>query len=156
MHYAVFPTDAGLRGQTAVALPLPLGAKSVCCLDKRDQQHCSDGTDRRNLAQQLRRAMLPAFDQQLLLNLLVPGPQCLELLIVKFSPTAHAGFLDFRNPFGTMARCVNLLVGTGNGPTSVQSFQTNQAPREIFGAGQIAARQLLCCSQAGVFVERRS
>ena len=81
--------------------------------------------DRGNLAQQLGSVVLPALDQQLTSHLLVQEQQGVELLVVKLCSAAHAGFGDFHQPLGTVARCVNLLTGTGNGPTPVQRFDTN-------------------------------
>ena len=43
------------------------------------------------------------------------------------------GTLQLAEPFGTMARCVNLLAGTGDGPASVDRLQATHHPREIFG-----------------------
>src|SRR5260370_13904805 len=51
-----------------------------------------------------------------------------------------------------MTWCVNLLTGTGDGPASVESFQTNHHTREIFDDGHVAARYFLHRSYAGVFV----
>jgi hypothetical protein len=91
--------------------------------------------------------VFPALGQQLFAGLLVEKPQCVELLVVELGPTAHASCGDFLEPFGAMARCVNLLTRTGNGPASVDGLQATHHPREIFGDRQIATRQFLHRSQ---------
>src|ERR1700693_6148249 len=94
-------------------------------LDEREPQGCTNRPDRWDLAQQLRGVVLSALGQQLSPRLLVQEQQCIELLVVKLRPVAHAGLGDFHQPFGTMTRCIDLLTGTGNRPASVESFQTN-------------------------------
>jgi hypothetical protein len=51
--------------------------------------------------------------------------QRVELLVVHLGPAAHAGFGDFLEPCSAMARRIHLLTGTGDGPASVERFQTN-------------------------------
>jgi len=57
----VLGTAVRLDSKTTVAPELSLGAKPVGGLDQRDQQGRPNGTDRRDLTQQLRRAVLPAL-----------------------------------------------------------------------------------------------
>src|SRR5229473_8719799 len=57
----VLGTAVRLNSKTTVAPQLSLGAKSVWGLQQRDQQGRSDRTDRGNLTEQLRRAVLPAL-----------------------------------------------------------------------------------------------
>src|SRR5258707_3197850 len=58
---AVFPTGVGPQGQSTVGPELPLGAKTVRCLDQRKQQNRADGTDHGSLLQQSHVQMLPAL-----------------------------------------------------------------------------------------------
>ncbi len=70
-------------------------------------------------------------------------PQRIELLVVKLRPAAHPRFGDLRQPLGTMARCIDLLAGTRNGPTAIDGLHPGHDPGEIFGDGQITAHQFL-------------
>jgi hypothetical protein len=55
-------------------------------------------------------------------HLLAQGPQGIELLVVELRAAMHARFADLRQPRGTVARCIDLLAGAGDGPTAVQRF----------------------------------
>src|ERR1700740_3463 len=58
---AVCPTRVGPQGQSTVGPELPLGAKTVRCLDQRKQQNRADGTDHGNLLQQSHVQVLAAL-----------------------------------------------------------------------------------------------
>src|SRR4029077_1280853 len=137
----VFPAAVGLQSQTAVGPELPLGAKAMGRLNQSDQQSRPNGSDRRNLAQPLHRAVLSALGQEITPHFLTQDIQRVELLVVELGTTAHAGLCDLAEPFRTIAWCVDLLAGTGNGPASVESFQAIHHPREISSDGQVAACQ---------------
>src|SRR2546427_5741644 len=137
----VFPAAVGLQSQTAIGPELPLGAKAMRRLDQSDQQSRPDRTNRWNLTQPLHRGVLAALGQEIKPHPLAQNSQGIELLVVEFGATAHAGFGDFAEPFRSVAWCVHLLAGTGNGPASIKSFQTIHYPREISSDRQIAARQ---------------
>ena len=81
--------------------------------------------------------MFSALGQQLSPHLLVQKQQRVELLVIHLGPAAHAGLDDFLEPCSAMARRVHLLASTGDGPASVDRFQTNHHAREIFGDGHI-------------------
>src|ERR1700690_4644712 len=136
LQNAVFAADGSLQSQTAVGPELPLGAEAMRGLNESDQQSCSDRTNRRNLAQQIRRVVLLALPQQIASDLLTKSLQCVELLIVELCPAAHAGFGDLGQPFVPMAWRVDSLAGAGNRPASVESLQPVHHPSEILGAGQ--------------------
>ena len=72
---AVFPTDAGLQGQTTVGPELPFGTKPVGRLDKGNQHSHPDRTQPRNLAQKSARRVFPTLAPQLLAGLPMQGPQ---------------------------------------------------------------------------------
>ena len=99
----VFPAAVGLQSQTAVGPQLSLGAKAMGCLDQRDQQSAANRANRRNLAQQIHGLVFPALGQQITPHLLTQNIQRVELLVVKFGATAHAGFHDLAESLRPMA-----------------------------------------------------
>src|ERR1700690_29815 len=141
LQNAVFAADGSLQSQTAVGPELPLGAEAMRGLNESDQQSCSDRTNRRNLAQQIRRVVLLALHQQIASDLLTKNLQCVELPIAEIRPGAYAGFSDLGQPFVPMAWRVDSLSRAGNRPTSVESFEPVHHPREILGDRQVAAGQ---------------
>src|SRR5215813_13619875 len=66
----IFPTRASLQCQADVGPQLALGAKTIRRLQQRYQQSGADGTDRRNLPEQLHCRVLAAFRQQFASGLL--------------------------------------------------------------------------------------
>src|ERR1017187_8696328 len=82
----------------------------------------SIGPIRRNLAQQVHRAVFPAFGQQISSYLLAQRPQCVQLLVVDLRPATHACFGDLGEPFRAIAWCVHALPRTGNRPTPINGF----------------------------------
>ena len=75
-HQSVFPAGGGFQCQAAIGPQLPLGAKTMRRLHQSNQQSRPNGSNRRNLSQQFRRAMLPAFRQQISSYLLAQRLQC--------------------------------------------------------------------------------
>src|SRR5882724_6218217 len=64
-------------------------------------------------------------------------------LVVKLGPPAHSRFADLPEPLGTMARCIDLLAGTSNGPTPIDRLHPRHDPALIFRDGEITAHQFL-------------
>jgi|SRR5215475_7396489 len=102
--HAVLRTVARFQSQTTLGPELPFGAEPVWRLNEREQQDCSNRTDRRDLAQQPRGVVFFAFGEQLLSHLLMPNPQAVKLLVVELGPAMYATVFDFCEPLGTMAR----------------------------------------------------
>src|SRR5258707_15790507 len=75
-----------------------------------------------DLAEQFPRLVFLALREQLPPHLLTHRPQRIELLVVKLGPPAHSRFADLPEPLGPMARCIDLLAGTRNGPTAIDRF----------------------------------
>src|SRR5260370_42643749 len=121
-------------------------------LNQSDQQSRPNRSDRRNLTQPLHRAVLSALGQQIAPYLLAQTIQRVELLVVELGSAAHAGFGDLAEPFRTLAWCVDLLAGTGNGPASVKGLQTIHHRREISSDRPPAACQFRQSSSAGLSV----
>ncbi len=65
LDLTVISTAVHFDAEAAVFPERSLAAEAVRCLHQRDQQRHSDWTDRRNLAEQLRRWMLLTFGEQL-------------------------------------------------------------------------------------------
>jgi hypothetical protein len=61
-------------------------------------------TDPRNLAQQFPGLVLFGFLQQIPTDFLAQGAQDIQLLIVVFGASPHAGFANLGEPFRTMTR----------------------------------------------------
>src|SRR6187397_2067826 len=144
----IFTTGVGLQGQTDVRPQLTLGAKAMWCLYECHQQCGTDGTDRRNLPQQLHCGVLAAFCQQFAPRLPTQRSSPVKLPMIEFPPPAHPGLVQLRQPFRAMTQGVDLLAGTGNGPTSIDRFDASHRPREISSNRQVAACQFLQGSQA--------
>src|SRR6266404_8634187 len=96
-------------------------------------------TDRGDLAEQFPRLVFLALREQISPHLLAQTSQRIELLVVKLRPPAHSRFVDFREPLGTMARCIDLLAGTRDGPTAIDGLHPSHNPAEISGDGEITA-----------------
>src|ERR1700693_6051602 len=104
------------------------------------------GPIRRNLAELFPGLVFLGLCQQLPPHFLTHPPQRIELLVVKLRSPAHSRFADLPEPLGTMARCIDLLAGTRNGPTAIDRFHPRHDPSEIFGDGEITAHQFLQAS----------
>src|SRR2546421_2539386 len=141
-HVTVFRAVMRLYRQAAVGPQLPLGAETVRCLNQCNEQSRPNRTNARNLAQEFPRFMFPALGQQLAARFLAQSLQRVKLMVKELGPTMHPRLRYLAQPFGTMSRSVDLLAGTGNAPTSVQRFQATHDPHEVFGDGEIAAREL--------------
>src|SRR6266849_8308306 len=102
------------------------------CLEDREDERRPDRADERNLAQQFSRAVLVSLNQQITPHFLAQRPQGIELLIVELRPAAYAGFGDFTEPCGTIARRIDLLPRTRNPPASVDRLQPTHHPFDIF------------------------
>ena len=76
------------------------------------------------------------------------SPLHFQLLVVVFSASPDTGFADLAEPFRTVTGCLHFIADAGNGPTAIQRLESIHDPYQIFGDGQITARQLLQCSQA--------
>src|SRR5580700_4852305 len=114
-------------------------------LKERDQKGDPNWAQPGNLFEELTSGMLPAFRQQLLPRFPPYPYQKVELLIGLLSPAAHAGFPQFFQPGGAMARGIDLLAGAGNRPAPIDRFETIHHAREILAGGQIAATQFPQC-----------
>src|SRR6266480_1918700 len=99
--------------------------------------------------------MFPTLRQQLPSRFLAQRLQQVELLIESLGSTTHAGLGQFFQPVGAVVRGIDLLAGTGNGPTAIQPFEPIHHPGEIFGDGQIAAGQFLQCAYTRFSVVHR-
>src|SRR6202035_2632682 len=70
---------------------------------------------------------------------------------MEFGAAAHATFGDLGQPLRAVTGCIHLLVGTRNGPASVDGLQATHHPGQIAGDRQVATRQFLqrpdsCCA----------
>src|SRR5260370_16380669 len=83
---AVLAAVVGLQRETTVSPQLALGTETVGRLQLRDQQGCTNRTDRRNLAKQFHGMMLSALAQQVPLRLLTHRLSQIQLLIEPFGP----------------------------------------------------------------------
>jgi hypothetical protein len=119
LHDSVFPAGGSLQ----CGPQLPLGAKTMWRLHQSNEQNGSNGSNRRNLAQQFHRAVFSAFGQQVSSYLLAQRPQRIQLLVVDLRPAMHAGFGDLGEPLRAIAWCVRALPRAGDGPAAVKSFQ---------------------------------
>src|SRR6202042_3454216 len=152
MDLTVISAALCLDAKSAVAPELSLAAETVRGLQNAQQHRGADRTKRRNLAEPFPGRMFLALCQQLPPYLLTHGPQRIQLLVVKLRPPAYSRLCDLPEPLRTMARCIDLLAGTRNGPTAIDGFYPGHDPREIFGDGQITAHQFLQGSQTVVSV----
>src|SRR5208282_890213 len=82
--------------------------------------------------------------------------QSIELLVVELGPAVHPEFANLREPFGTMARRVDLLAGTRNAPTAIDGLHPGHDAGQIFADGQIAACQFFDRSDSGFAVVDRA
>src|SRR5271166_1040981 len=147
-HVAVLRTIAGLQPKTAVGPQLSLGSETKRSLDQRGHESSSNRTDRRNLSQQLCRAMFAALLDQISSYHSMQSSQGIEFLVEELGPTAHPNFLNLVQPFRTVARGIDRRAGTSNGPASIECLESIHNSGEIFADRQIAARQLLQGSYA--------
>src|SRR5258705_4955274 len=67
----------------------------------------------------------------------------MDLLVEAPRPPAPPTLSDLAEPLRAIARRIDLLAGTGNGPTAVHRFEARHHPSHIAADGQITARQLL-------------
>src|SRR6202158_1227511 len=141
LHDSVFPAGRGLQCQTTVGPQLPLGAKTMWRLHQSNEQSRPYRSDRRNLAQQVHRAVFPAFGQQISSYLLTQRSQCVQLLVVDLRPAMHAGFADLGEPFRAIAWCVHALARAGNRRTPLKALYAVHPPRAISRQSQVAAGQ---------------
>src|SRR6202451_2765508 len=146
----VFAAAPRPQAQPTVVPQLALSAETMRRLKESDQKGDPDRAQPGNLFEELAGRMLPAFRQQLLPRFFPYPHQEVELLIGLLSPAAHAGFPQFFQPGGAMARRVDLLAGAGNRPASIFRFKTIHHAREIFADGQIAATQFPQCAAPGL------
>src|ERR1700675_2575667 len=91
-------------GKTAVPPERSLGAKTMRCLDQRNQQRRPNRTDRRDLAEQFARLVLLTLGQQIAPDCLAQDSQGIELVVIKFCPAEHSYLGDLRQPLRTMTR----------------------------------------------------
>ena len=91
---AVLAAVVGLQRETTVRPQLALGTETVWRLQLRDQQGCTNRTDRRNLAKLFHGLMLAALGQQVASRLLTHRLQQIQLLIEPFGPETNSGFRD--------------------------------------------------------------
>ena len=104
---------------------------------------CLDnGHQRGNRPEQFPHLVLLALGQEFLPRLFAQANQCVEVLVVKLRPAAHASLGDLAQPFLAMARVVNILAGTGNALAAIDRLYPVHDPREIFADGQISPGQL--------------
>src|SRR5271167_4133808 len=147
-HGAVLRTIVGLQPKTAVGPQLSLGSETKRSLDQRGHESSSNRTDRRNLPQQLCRAMFPALLHQISSYRSMQSAQGIEFLVEELGPTAHPNFLNLVQPFRTVTRGVNRRAGTSNGPAAIERLDSIHNPGEIFADRQITAPQFLQGSYA--------
>src|SRR5260370_29247368 len=125
---SVFAAAPRPQAQPAVVPKLALGAKTMRCLNESDQKGHPDRAQPGNLLKKLTGGMFPAFRQQLLPRFLPYPHQKVELLIGLLSPATHAGFPQFFQPGGAMARGMDLPAAAGHVPS----------PRYLLHAGHAA------------------
>src|SRR5271157_5787802 len=147
-HVAVLHTIVGLEPKTAVGPQLSLRSETKRSLDQRGHESSSNRTDRRNLSQQLCRAMFAALLDQISSYHSMQSSQGIEFLVEELGPTAHPNFLNLVQPFRTVARGIDRRAGTSNGPASIECLESIHNSGEIFADRQITARQFLQGSYA--------
>jgi hypothetical protein len=76
--------------------------------------------------------MLLAFCQQLPPSLATDRHQGVKLLVELLGATTHARFGQFFQPGVTMTRGIDLVIGAGNRPASIEGFETIHHLSEIF------------------------
>src|SRR5580658_2389279 len=127
---------------------------AACCGSGAESAECPavplTGSDQ---SQESDRAVSPgcvflALGQQLPPHLLTHRTQRIQLLVVKLGPPAYSRFRDLPQPRGTMARRIDLLAATRNGPTAIDRLHPGHDWSEIFGEGQITAHQFFQAAQA--------
>src|SRR5260370_30461254 len=138
---SVFAAAPRPQAQPAVVPELALRAETMRCLNESDQKGHPDRAQPGNLLEELTGGIFPAFRQQLLPRFLPYPHQKVELLIGLLSPATHAGFPQFFQPGGAMARRIDLLTGAGNRPAPIYRLETIHHAREIFAGSEIAATQ---------------
>ena len=131
LHVAVLRTIAGLEPTTAVGPQLSLGSETKRSLDQRGHESSSNRTDRRNLSQQLCRAMFAALLHQISSYQSMQSSQGIELLVEELGPTPHPNFLNLVQPFRTVARGIDRCAGTSNGPASIECLDSIHSMRDI-------------------------
>src|SRR5208283_1210161 len=147
-HVAVLRTIVGLEPKTAVGPQLSLGSEAKRSLDQRGHQSSSNRTHRRNLTQQLCRAMFAALLYQISPYRSMQRSQGIEFLVEKLGPTAYPNFFNLVQPSRTVARGVDRRAGASNGPAAIERLEPIHNPGEIFADRQITARQFLQGSYA--------
>ena len=81
LHRTVVGAAMHFDGKTTVLPERSLGAKTMRCLDQRNQQRRPDRTDRRDLAEQFARLVLLTLGQQIAPDCLAQDSQGIELLV---------------------------------------------------------------------------
>src|ERR1019366_6638169 len=109
----IFAAAPRPQAQPAVVPQLALRTETMRCLNESDQKGDPDRAQPGNLFEELTGRMFPAFRQQLLPRFLPCPHQKVELLIGLLSPATHAGFPQFFQPGGAVARGIDLLAGAG-------------------------------------------
>src|SRR5258705_9602741 len=91
---AVLTAVVGLQRETTVSPQLTLGTETVWRLQLRNQQGCTNRTDRRNLAKQFHGMMLAALCHQVASGLLTHRLQHIQFLQEPFGPETNSGLRD--------------------------------------------------------------
>src|SRR5215470_11347025 len=103
VHILLIGTGLGYDSKPAVLPEHSLGAEAMRRLEDGHQHGCADGAQGRNGTEQFPRLVLFALGEEFLPCLFAQEYQCVELLVEKLGPAAHAGLGDLAEPFLAMA-----------------------------------------------------
>src|SRR5260221_3148456 len=129
---AVIGAAARLDRKTTDPPQLPLGAKSVRCLQNAKRRRRADRADRGNSAEPFPGAVLVALCQQFLPNFLAQCSQRIKLLEVERGPEPHTWFSDLTEPSHPVQPRADLCSAPGNAPPAVQRFHAGHDLTEDF------------------------
>src|SRR6266581_7118475 len=105
---AVFRTDAGFQGQSAIGPQLSLAAETMRSLDQGHRQRRANRPQIRNLSQLRGDGMLSTFGQQFPPRLLTQVLQHVQLLIESLRSSPYAGFPNLGQPLSSMPTIVDI------------------------------------------------
>src|SRR5258708_20214462 len=125
---AVIGAAARLDRKTTDTPQLPLGAKTVRCLQNAKRHRRADRADRGNSAEPFPGAVLVALCQQFLPNFLAQCSQRITLLEVERGPQTHTWFADLAQPSHPVQPRVDVWAATPTAPTAHQPFHARQHP----------------------------
>ena len=101
---------------------LSIGAEAVRGLHNAQQHRRSDRTHVRNLTEPFPHLVLLALCEEIFPHLQTQQPERIQLLVGMLCPPAHPSFADFPEPFGAMARAIDLRTAARNPLTAIDGL----------------------------------